>query len=83
MISLWVATAYLIKNKKPPFISLITALPAAFMTAVSFTYILMDEEGFRLSETISYSIGLTAAALSLVNYFLMVRKLHGVDVKEA
>ena len=40
MISLWVATAYLLKNKDSKWISLITAMPAAFMSAVIMTYIL-------------------------------------------
>ena len=41
MIALWVSTAYLLKKGKYRFGSLLTAFPAAFMTAVSLTYILM------------------------------------------
>lgn len=60
MIALWVATAYLLKNSKYRFGSLITALPAAFMTAVTVSYILQAKEGLRLNQTISNVIGLAA-----------------------
>ncbi|MBQ9156833.1 MAG: carbon starvation protein A [Eubacterium sp.] len=61
MISLWVASAYLLKNAKNRYGSLITALPAAFMSAVSLTYILMAKEGFRLSSAIAYPAGICFA----------------------
>lgn len=68
MVALWVATAYLIKKGKYRFGSLLTALPATFMTAVSITYILMANEGFRLNQTVSYIAGCVAAALLLIVY---------------
>ena len=68
MISLWVATAYLIKVGKEWYKTLITALPAIFMTAVSVTYIIVAKEGFKLPVTIGYPIGLTAAAALAVVY---------------
>lgn len=68
MVALWVATAYLLKCGKYRFGSLLTALPATFMTAVSITYILMAKEGFRLNQTVSYTIGAVAAALLLIVY---------------
>ena len=70
MIALWVATAYLLKKGKYRFGSLITALPATFMTAVSVTYILMAGEGFQLDQTISYIAGVSAAAVLLVIYLI-------------
>ena len=66
MIALWVSSAYLLKKGKYRFGSLLTALPAAFMSAVSVTYILMADEGFRLSQTISYIAGLSFAAICSV-----------------
>lgn len=72
MISLWVATSYLLKECSYRYGSLITALPAAFMTAVSITYIMMAEEGFRLGQTISYTAGATAA---LILFCVYLRKL--------
>ena len=68
MISLWVATAYLLKEGKYRFGSLLTALPAAFMSAVSLTYILMADEGFRLSAAVAYPAGIAAAAAALCAY---------------
>ncbi len=63
MISLWVATAYLLKTKQNKITSLITALPAVFMSAVSMTYILMAKEGFNLTQTVAYSVGICFAVL--------------------
>ena len=57
MIALWVATAYLVRQGRHRFDSLITALPATFMSAVSVTYILTAQEGFRLSTAIAYPVG--------------------------
>ena len=75
MIALWVSTAYLLKNGKYRFGSLATALPATFMTAVSLTYILMADEGFRLGRTVSYLFGATAAVILLGIYlFALVRQ---------
>lgn len=69
MIALWVSTAYLLKQGKARFGSLLTAIPAAFMTAVSITYILMAEEGLRLPQTAAYLAG-AAAALGLFAVYL-------------
>ncbi len=71
MISLWVATAYLLKTKTNKTVSLITALPATFMSGVSMTYILMAKEGLRLSSAIAYPIGIVFA-LSLFGVYLYV-----------
>ena len=76
MIALWVSTSYLLKKGKYRFGSLITALPAAFMTAVSVTYILMAEEGLRLDQTVSYIAGISAAAALLIVYLVfLIRRL--------
>ena len=71
MIALWVATAYLLKEGKYRFGSLLTAFPAAFMTAVSATYILMAPEGFKLNQTVSYAAGAAAAAVLLAFYLIV------------
>lgn len=77
MIALWVSTAYLMKKGKYRFGSLITALPAAFMTAVSITYILMAKEGFRINQTASYIAGIAVAIVlfSIYLFFLFNRKI--------
>ena len=74
MVALWVATAYLLKKGKYRFGSLLTALPATFMTAVSVTYILMAKEGFKLDQTASYIIGTVAAASLLIVYAIFLVK---------
>ena len=61
MISLWVSTAYLIKKAKNKSYSIITAVPATFMSAVSMTYILMAKEGFKISASIAYPVGIVFA----------------------
>lgn len=71
MIALWVATVYLIKTKEHAFRALITGVPASFMTGVCVTYILMAEEGLRISQNIAYPIGIVVAASHFV-FFLML-----------
>ena len=75
MISLWVATAYLLKTGKSKYASLITALPATFMSAVSLTYILMAGEGFSLSSSIAYPAGIIFALALLCVYMVMSGRL--------
>ena len=76
MISLWVATAYLVKRGKMKYGSLLTALPASFMSAVSLTYILMAGEGFGLSSSVAYPAGIVFAAVMFGVYMYMCRKLR-------
>lgn len=66
IIALWVATAYLLQKGKYRFGSLITAFPAAFMTAVSMTYILMSDLGFRMPQIASYIAGAAAALILFI-----------------
>ena len=75
MISLWVATAYLLRTGKSIHSSLLTALPATFMSAVSLTYILMAGEGFSLSASIAYPAGIVFAAAVFLVYIYMSLKL--------
>lgn len=62
MIALWAGATYLgtYVSKKA---SLIAAIPATFMSAVSMTYILMADEGFKLSTSIAYPVGIIFAIL--------------------
>lgn len=68
MISLWVSTAFLLKYKENKMVSLVTALPATFMSGVSFTYIMMAKEGFRINASIAYPIGFILAMCLLGVY---------------
>ena len=74
MISLWMATAYLLKTHDNKRMSLVTALPATFMSAVSMTYILMAKEGFKLGAGIAYPVGIVFAVALLCIYAVMLRK---------
>ncbi|MBE5835160.1 MAG: carbon starvation protein A [Butyrivibrio sp.] len=76
MVSLWVATSYLLKKAKKPFYSLMTACPATFMSGVSMTYILMAEEGFSISKNIAYPIGMAfaVACFAIYVYFWQGKK---------
>lgn len=60
--TLWAEAMYLAKNAKRRWYSLMCALPAAFMTAVCGSYILMADEGFKISSQIAYPIGFCLAA---------------------
>ena len=77
MIALWVATAYLLKKGKKKYGTLITAMPATFMSAVSMTYILMADEGFRLSSGIAYPVGIGFAVVLFCIYLWECRRLKG------
>lgn len=72
MIALWVATSYLLQKGKYRFGSLLTALPATFMTAVVTTYILVAKEGFHLAQNVSVLIGIITAAVLLTVYMIFL-----------
>ena len=74
MISLWVATAYLLKTHENKWMSLVTALPAAFMSSVSMTYILMANEGFRLGAGIGYPVGVVFAVAVFAFYLTKLNR---------
>ena len=74
MVALWIATSYLLKNNQKKLYSLITAMPAAFMSAVSLTYILMAKEGFRLSQKMAYPAGLCFAIALFAVYIIILRR---------
>ena len=70
MISLWVATSYMLKNAKKKAYAFITALPATFMSAVSMTYILMAPEGFKLPAKVGYPAGIVFAFCLFVSFLI-------------
>ncbi len=74
MIPLWAAAMYLAQNAKNRWYSLMCAIPAAFMSAVSCTYILMAEEGFKISANIAYPIGICFAAACAALYAVKCAK---------
>lgn len=77
-IVLWTASAYLaMKNKS----TLITTLPAVFMTFVCSTYILQAPEGFRLATTIAYPLGAAIAIGICAAMIVKIRKIKGNNIR--
>lgn len=68
MITLWAGAMYLARNAEKCWYSVMCAVPAAFMSGVSCTYILMAEEGFRLSQSLAYPIGVAFALACTLLY---------------
>ena len=71
MVVLWAAAMYLAIKKQFHWIA---TIPAVFMTAVSITYILVAPEGFKLSASIAYPVGITVALGSLVVFLMAANK---------
>lgn len=57
---LWAAAVYLAQESK---IHWICSVPAAFMTSVVTTYILIAPEGFKLAPAIGYPVGIVTAVV--------------------
>lgn len=71
MIVLWTGAVYLYRMKPGSKFFLVSAIPATFMAAVTFTYILQAPEGFSLPTSITYPVGLIFAAVC-VGLFMRV-----------
>lgn len=71
MILLWAAAMFLVKEKR---LHWIATIPAIFMTAVTFTYLLQAPEGFGLPTSISYPVGLLITAGITLLFASKVRK---------
>ena len=69
-IALWAGAVYLSNENK---LHWIATLPATFMTAVITTYIIIAKEGFGLSTSIGYPVGMLTA-VSVFSFFMMRRK---------
>ncbi|MDC7225027.1 MAG: carbon starvation protein A [Spirochaetales bacterium] len=70
-IVLWASAAYLAGEGRFHWMA---TLPATFMTAVVVTYIFQAPEGFGLSTSISYPVGLIAAAALFVLFLVKLPK---------
>ncbi|MBQ6754927.1 MAG: carbon starvation protein A [Bacteroidales bacterium] len=78
IFTLWACTVYLYKNNHNhggrSFHFFITIIPAMFMTAVCFTYILSAPEGFHLNYTLSVACGVAMAVIFLTLFIFWTRK---------
>lgn len=79
MVALWVAAMYLWVNNPGRWVHWIAGIPAVFMTAVTFTYILQAPEGLQLPVSISYPAGIAIAVLITLLY---IKKTYFSPVKE-
>lgn len=70
-ILLWAAAVYLVTVKKNYWIA---SVPATFMTAVSITYILVAPEGFKLSTSIGYPIGIISTIIIFAIFLSKAKK---------
>lgn len=77
MIMLWASAQYLVKHGK---FHWICTIPATFMTAVTTTYIIIAPEGFQLSSSIGYPVGIIAAAISIIVFLYKANKTKHKDV---
>jgi hypothetical protein len=59
----------------------VTAIPAAFMSAVSMTYILSAREGLQIGSAIAYPIGIAFAVCLLLIYMRILSKKGKCDIK--
>lgn len=78
MIALWTAAVYLVKNR---LFHWIATVPAAFMSAVSVTYILQAPEGFKLPVTISYPAGIISALILFCVFLRFIIKNNNTGAK--
>lgn len=77
-ILLWASAMFLAKNNKNFWIA---AIPAAFMTSVCVSYILMDKIGFGLPQTISNTAALISLVASLSLFIYASKNLQRLKQK--
>ncbi|ADD67024.1 carbon starvation protein CstA [Denitrovibrio acetiphilus DSM 12809] len=79
-VVLWSAAAYLIKLGKFHWIA---SVPATFMTAVTVTYLAYAKIGFGLDIQISTYIGIVAAVVAVIAFFVAFRKRVSTEEAES
>ena len=75
--TLWIVTIYLVKDGKYKYGSLISSLPAAFMSAVTVTYLLGEPNiafGKFISYNVAWIVGLCVSVAGFIVYFLYLLK---------
>ena len=79
MLTLYVVSAYLLKKGRYKWGSLITAIPATFMNAVTVTYILGEPNialGQFIPIHIASNIGIVVAVVIFIVYFILLLKMR-------
>lgn len=80
MIVLWTGAVFLHKYGYPPIASLMAALPATFMSAVSVTYFIQAPECLKMSTAIAYPAGIVAAIVFFCIFWWRTFIVHKDDV---
>lgn len=71
-IVLWTAGMYMVTIGKKHWMA---TIPATFMTAVCTSYILIAPEGFKLSSSIAYPVGIISAMAAMVIFLVAAKKV--------
>ena len=71
VFTLWTLTVFLVREKKPFWITLI---PALFMTTVCSTFLFVSKQAFGLPGTIGYPLGIASLLVACVWFILWYRK---------
>ena len=80
MIVLWTGGVFIHKYGYPPIASLMAAIPATFMSAVSITYFFQAPECLHLSTSIAYPVGIVAAILFFCIFWWRTFIVHKDDI---
>jgi len=79
VFTLWTLTVFLVREKKPYWVSLI---PAFFMTTVCSTFIFVSKQALGLPLPIGYSLGVLCLVVAIVWFFVWKGKYKKSIAKE-
>jgi carbon starvation protein CstA len=71
VFTLWTITVYLVRNKKPYWITLI---PALFMTTVCSTFFFVSKQTLHLPENVGYPLGIVCLVVAIAWFCIWYRK---------
>lgn len=71
VFTLWAITVYLVRKKKPYFITLV---PALLMTTVCSTYLFISKQTFGMQEDLAYLLGILTLVVAVMWFFAWKRK---------
>ena len=71
VFTLWTITVYLVRHKKPYWVTLI---PALFMTTVCATFFFVSKQALHLSESVAYPLGGVSLVVAIIWFCIWYRK---------
>lgn len=71
VFTLWTITVYLVRHKKPYWVTLI---PALFMTTVCATFLFVSKQAFQLPESVGYPLGGVSLVVAIIWFCIWYRK---------